>query len=87
MPCEVRVRYCVPLSDRCGHEEEIIELDQGSTLEHLLRVVADKHNLDERFLASCFITINGKGVFQLDGWNTELRTGDQIAFLPPLSGG
>lgn len=87
MSCEVKVRYCVPLKGGYSDQEEIIELDEGSKLSQLLSVLAERHNLDENFFANCLITINGKGAFQLNGLDTELRAGDQIAFLPPLSGG
>lgn len=87
MSCEVKVRYCVPLKGRWSYLEETIEVGEGSKLNQLLSLLAERHNLDEHFLANCLITINGKGAFQLDGLDTELRTGDEIAFLPPLSGG
>ena len=33
------------------------------------------------------VFLNGKNVLELDGLETELRTNDEIAIFPPVSGG
>ncbi|HAZ30532.1 TPA: hypothetical protein DCY65_03055 [Candidatus Acetothermia bacterium] len=87
MPCEVKLMYFAPMRDKTGREGDTIELNDGSRLRDLLRLVMGRYGIDEQLLASCLITINGKGASQLSGPETELRAGDRICFMPPLAGG
>jgi len=87
VPCEVWVKYFAPIRDKTGRDEDRIELDEGGRLRDLLRLVAGRYGVDDPLMASCLVTINGRGASQLAGANTELHAGDRICFLPLLSGG
>lgn len=87
MPCEVTVKYFAPIREKTGCEEEIINLKDGSRLKDLVRLVSERYCIEPALIASCLLTVNGKGASQLSGPETELRPGDRVCFMPPISGG
>ncbi len=76
-----QVLYFASLADRTGCAEEIFPssaMDAASLFEDVRR----KHALEmnrERLRAA----VNGRFV----DWNHRLEDGDEVAFLPPVSGG
>ncbi len=87
MPFEVTVKYFAPFRDEAGCEEETVELQEGSRLADLVRLVSERHDMQSLSMSTCLITINEKGASQLAGMETELRRGDRICFMPLISGG
>jgi molybdopterin synthase sulfur carrier subunit len=94
---KIRVRYYTTLRELAGSEEEEFELETHSVVGALVETVSEKYgveaynylhvspggNLDPaiKFL------INGRDIRRLDGFETVLRDGDVVAFIPPIGGG
>ncbi len=86
-PVEVTIKYFAPFNEKTGREEETVVLEPGSRLEDLVRWMADRYRMHDLSPSECLITINESGARQLSGMNTQLRDGDRVCFMPPLSGG
>ncbi len=72
-----------------GRKVYEVDLDEGSTLSDLLKVIKDKisRRVGEGVLEGrlfLYISVNGVGVFSL---NHVLKDGDSVAFLTPEMGG
>lgn len=94
----VRVHTILHLVGRLGARELTVALPEGSTVVQLLGVVAERmgveldaetlmgqRNADVR--REFVIAINGRSLVALDGVDTALKDGDDIALLPPIAGG
>ena len=80
---KVRVRVFASLREILGKEEVEVELPEGTSIEGLwTQLVSDDERL-EPFTKSIQFAINHDFV----GKETELSPDDEIAFLPPVSGG
>lgn len=76
-----RLRYYAVLREQCGISEETVESD-ATTIAELYREICRRHNLT--FPAGYLkVAQNGK----LVPWNTALHNQDEVAWLPPYSGG
>ena len=77
--------------------QEEIELNENSTIQDLLTILANKYgepfkkaiyepgttDLKTNFMA----TVNGHLLNQLKGVNTKLKNGDNVTIMPVVSGG
>ena len=80
---KVRVRVFASLREILGKDEVEVELPDGTTVEGLwTQLVGDDDRL-EPFTKSINFAINHDFV----GKETELSPDDEVAFLPPVSGG
>mgnify|MGYP001213157254 CR=1 FL=1 len=76
-------------------EKTCLDLKEGSTLQDLLKVISASHpELEGDLLGSdgsaghgVTILRNRKGIDHSDLDNTALEEGDEVALLPPFSGG
>ena len=76
----VRVLYFASLRDAAGRDVEAVEHALG--LPMLFDLLADRHEF--RLPRSRVrVAVNGEFV----EWDRVLREGDEVAFLPPVSGG
>jgi len=79
----VTVKLFGAVREAVGEKELRVELEEGSTLGDLRALLARDHSvfeeLGERLAASV--------AFEVVGFETVLREGDEVAFLPPVSGG
>lgn len=72
-----------------------LELEEGSSVEELLRELKKRFNQENvssrlAFLAntgSLIILLNGMSIYSLSGWETTLQDGDEVSFLPMVAGG
>ena len=79
----VKVLYFGRLKEAAGASEEFIELRDGAIIEDLFsRCSAARPEL-EKFRASLVAARNR----EFAAWNTRLSPGDEVGFLPPVSGG
>lgn len=79
----VKVLFFGRLKDIVGLAEESCELPDGATIESLFAALT-KRNADlARFRPSLVASRNQ----EFAAWNTPLRAHDEVAFLPPVSGG
>jgi molybdopterin synthase sulfur carrier subunit len=92
---KVKVKFFALLREAAGIKELEEELEEGATVRGLLKRLGDK--LPKRFRELIFegqdvsknviILVNRRGIKELDGLETKLRDGDEVALLPPVSGG
>lgn len=79
----VRVRLFGSLRERAGRAEELLDLPRGATAEAAwLALVGAFPELAPR-RASLAVAVNR--VYA--GFETELADGDEVVFIPPVSGG
>ena len=79
----VKVLFFGRLKDIVGQAEDSVELPDGSPIEALFVQYGTSHPELARFRASLVASRNQ--VFA--AWTTPLHNGDEVAFLPPVSGG
>ena len=76
---QVRVLYFGVLKDAFGCESEVVELAEGATVADLLREFRGR----EAFWDSIAVAVNQEYAKVGD----VLKEGDEVALLPPVSGG
>ena len=76
----VRVLYFASLRDAAGRDAEAVEHAAGLPL--LYDSLADRHGFGLP-RSRVRVAVNGEFV----EWDLVLREGDEVAFLPPVSGG
>ncbi len=79
----VKVLFFGRLKEIVGHAEDSVELPDGSPIEALFSHYGVSHPELARFRASLVASRNQEFV----AWSTPLHSGDEVAFLPPVSGG
>lgn len=79
----VKVLFFGRLKEIIGHAEEFAELPDGSPIEALFSRYGASHPELARFRASLVASHNQ----EFAAWSTPLHAGDEVAFLPPVSGG
>ncbi len=80
---EVRVLFFGMLKDFAGRESEHLSLPENATLEDLLGHYRDGNPRLKEALSSIAISVNQ----QYAPHSTKLADGDEVALLPPVSGG
>lgn len=79
----IRVLFFGQLKDVAGLREEHLLVDEGLRLDDLFGQYAARFPSILKMRSSIVLAVNQQ--FALD--NPELRDGDEVAFLPPVSGG
>jgi len=79
----VRVLFFGRLKDIVGRAEEQAELSEGARVEDLFERYGRSFPELARFRASVVASVNQ----EFAGWRAPLASGDEVAFLPPVSGG
>lgn len=85
MPSAIRVRvlFFGRLREVTGRAEDAFDVAEGAPIETLFaRCIAQQPELAP-FRASLVASRNQ----EFASWSTPLRSGDEVAFLPPVSGG
>ncbi|RLF10738.1 MAG: molybdopterin synthase sulfur carrier subunit [Thermoprotei archaeon] len=92
---KVRVKFFAVVRELAGAKELEVEVNPECTVMSLLEELA--HKLPSKFREYVFkggalsksiiILVNGKGISELKGLDTKLSSGDEVAILPPVSGG
>ncbi|GBF96605.1 hypothetical protein Rsub_09351 [Raphidocelis subcapitata] len=81
----VRVLYFARSREVAGAPEEALDLPPGATTSSLLDDLRSRHPGLAGVLTSCVVAVNHEYVAA--GEAAELREGDEVAIIPPLSGG
>ena len=82
-PIRLNVLFFGRLKDAIGHGQESMEIPPGSRIEDLFaHCVARYPELAEHRRA---VAVSRNREFT--SWTTPLQPGDEVAFLPPVSGG
>jgi molybdopterin synthase sulfur carrier subunit len=79
----VKVLFFGRLKEIVGRAEDSIEVADGAPIEALFSQCGVRHPGLARFRASLVASRNQ----EFAAWSTPLHAGDEIAFLPPVSGG
>jgi MoaE-MoaD fusion protein len=79
----VRVLFFGQLKDITGVAQEEAELSDGARVEDLFERYGRRFPKLAEFRASIAASVNQ----EYAGWRAELASGDEVAFLPPVSGG
>ena len=79
----VKVLFFGRLKEIVGHAEDSIELPDGSPIEALFSHYGVNHPELARYRATLVASHNQ----EFAAWSTPLHSGDEVAFLPPVSGG
>ena len=79
----VNVLFFGRVRELVGRAEEAVEVPAGATLADLFGLYTARHPKLAEFRASLVASRNQ----EFAAWDTPLASGDDIAFLPPVSGG
>jgi sulfur-carrier protein len=79
----VKVLFFGRLREIVGRAEDSVELPDGAPIEALFSHYGANHPELARFRGSLVASRNQ----EFAGWSTPLHSGDEVAFLPPVSGG
>ena len=79
----VKVLFFGRLKELTGRAEDSIEFADATTLEQLFALYSARHPDLAKYRSSVVASRNQ----EFAAWNTPLRAGDEVAFLPPVSGG
>src|ERR1700690_1608873 len=79
----VRVLFFGQLKDITGVAQEDPQLSDGARVEGLFERYGRRFPKLAEFRASIAASVNQ----EYAGWRAPLSTGDEVAFLPPVSGG
>jgi len=71
------------LKELTGHGEDSAEIADAATIEQLFALYAARHPELAKYRTSVVASRNQ----EFAAWDTPLRSGDEVAFLPPVSGG
>ena len=77
----IKIKYFASLRDVAQKEEEILSFEDLSALE-LFQELHKKYHFP---LSEKFIKVAINETYQ--DWNTPLKKGDTVAFIPPVAGG
>ena len=79
----VHVRLFARLREQAGTETERLELPAGSTLSEVYEALRRQHPALETDLKAVRAALNQ----EFKDWSSEVADGDEVAFIPPVSGG
>ena len=79
----VKVLFFGRLKELIGRTEDSWEISDGATLEQLFALYASRNPELAKFRPSLVASRNQ----EFAAWDTPLHRGDEVAFLPPVSGG
>ncbi|MCG6157938.1 MoaD/ThiS family protein [Rubinisphaera margarita] len=79
----ITVRFFAQLKEVAGTGETQLICQQAMRIADVKQQIADEYPLLAPYLKSVFTALNGSYC----GGETEVNPGDEIAFIPPVSGG
>jgi len=79
----VKVLFFGRLKEVAGCSEDALEISEAATIEQLFALYAERHPELAKFRSSLVASRNQ----EFAAWDTPLHSGDEVAFLPPVSGG
>jgi len=79
----VKVLFFGRLKEIAGRSEDAVDLTEGASIESLFAQFAARNPEFARYRGSVVASRNQ----EFAAWTTSLHSGDEVAFLPPVSGG
>ena len=83
MATRVKVLFFGRLKELVGCAEEDVEIREGERLEEVFARYGARHPDVGQLRGSVVASVNQ----EFAPWGAQLRNGDEVAFLPPVSGG
>ena len=80
---KVRVKMFASFRDIVGAKEEELEIQEGTTVQRLLDGYIERFPEMARFEDHIILSVNK----EYGAAGLELKDGDEVSFLPPVSGG
>jgi len=80
---QVTVRLFGSVREASGAKELLMDVPAGGTVADLLELVGREHTAVREMAGRLRVSVN----YEVVASETELREGDEVAFLPPVSGG
>jgi len=80
---QIRVLFFGMMKDVAGTTGLAIELPEGATVQDLVQHCKERIAKFADFAACCAVAVNQ----EYGGLETKLKNGDEVGFLPPVSGG
>ena len=82
-PIRLNVLFFGRLKDTIGHGQESIDVPPDSSIEDVFSHCVARHPALAEHRTAIAVSRNR----EFAAWSTPLETGDEVAFLPPVSGG
>ena len=79
----VKVRLFARLREQAGTEIETLEMAAGSTLADVYEALRSNHSALEPDRKAVRAALNQ----EFEDWSARVADGDEVAFIPPVSGG
>lgn len=79
----VRVKFFASAREKAGTDEQRLELPSGATVGQMREELRSQFPSIANVLETCAFAVNQKYATPA----TQLRDGDELAILPPVSGG
>src|SRR5260370_38764374 len=79
----VRARFFAPLREQAGTDSESVEVERGSTVADVYDALRKAHPALDPNRASVRVAVNQ----EFGDWDVIVGAGDEVAFIPPVSGG
>lgn len=80
---KVRVRCFAAVREIVGVGELVVDLPEGSTLDQLVQQLQSRFPELQALTGSLLFSVNR----EYASTHTKLAAGDEVAFIPPVSGG
>ena len=78
----VKIRFFARLRELAGIENEALQVAPGSTLRDVYAALRDRHGA-----LPSLEGVRGAVNQEFAGWDDPISGGDEVAFIPPVSGG
>ena len=79
----VKLLYFAVLRDIMGEEEAVVTLPEGARAESVWAMLREQHPALDRYERPPMLAINEDYATA----DSELKDGDELAFIPPVAGG
>jgi molybdopterin converting factor subunit 1 len=79
----INLLYFAFVKDKTGVEFDLLDLPSDTSIKSLIKIILEKYPSLSNIIDMIKISVNYK-IVDVD---TILKDGDEIAFLPPISGG
>ena len=80
---KVKVLFFASCRDLLGQSERVMDVDDGASVNDLIAELASEHGRFVEMAPSLMVSVNHEYVDR----DAALEDGDEVAFIPPVSGG